>query len=530
MVRLLNRLVPDAALGRPDTTAVRCDDQTLTYAELARRCNGLARVLRATSCRRGDRVAVLLGKSALVPVSFHGTLSAGATLVPVDPKSPPDQIRAILRATGATHLVTEPGRLDDVRRALDGAPSLRHVIGIHPDDTISAHATPWTTVDDEAADDPPAVTISEVDPAYILHTSGSTGRPKLILHTHSSAMSFVEWAVEEYALTPDDRLSQHSSHHTCFATFDLYASARAGAATVILTPAVLMMPGSLSALLERERVTVWYSVPTALVQLSRRGELESRDLRALRWVLFAGETFPGGHLRRLREQLPHARFSHVYGSTELNVCTYYHLPAGDLPPGALPIGRACSTSTTLVADAALQPVADGEMGDLLVRGSTVMSGYLDDPARNDEVLVRRRGPNDVDEVYFRTGDRARVLPDGTLAFAGRADRQVKVRGHRIELDEIESALLSLPGIDEAAAFTMPDEEGGLALHAAIVAADGGPPPGERQLLADLRKILPAHAVPSRIAVIDAMPRTPTGKIDIRALAGRAEAHVSHDGA
>jgi acyl-coenzyme A synthetase/AMP-(fatty) acid ligase len=159
----------------------------------------------------------------------------------------------------------------------------------------------------------------DLDPSYILHTSGSTGTPKLILHTHRSAMSFVEWAADEYSLTPDDRLSNHSSHHTCFATFDYYVAARVGATTVILTPALLMMPSSLSALLEAERVSVWYSVPTALVQLSLRGDLESRDLRAIRWVLFAGETFPEKHLLRIRHQLPDARFSHVYGSTEVNV-------------------------------------------------------------------------------------------------------------------------------------------------------------------------------------------------------------------
>ena len=145
---------------------------------------------------------------------------------------------------------------------------------------------------------------------------------------------------------------------------------------------MMRMPASLSAHLEQEQVTVWYSVPAALVQLSLRGDLESRDLRALRWVLFAGETFPTRHLRRIRQQLPSARFSHVYGSTEVNVCTYYHLPEGAVPDGALPIGRACATAETLVADAAMRAVPAGEIGDLFVRGSTVMSGYWDDEERN----------------------------------------------------------------------------------------------------------------------------------------------------
>ena len=254
--------------------------------------------------KRRDRVAVLLAKGLDVPVSFHGVLAAGGTLVPIDPKSPVEQIVRILQATGATHLVSEPARRDAVQKALGSCPEVSHVVGLESDADVSAECLPWAAVSEAASDRPPDVAVIELDPAYVLHTSGSTGIPKLIQHTHASAMSFVDWAVAEYSLTGDDRLSNHSSHHTCFATFDYYAAARAGATTVVLTPAALMMPGSLSALLEQERVSIWYSVPTALVQLSLRGDLEERDLGAIRWVLFAGETFPEKHLRRIRKLLP----------------------------------------------------------------------------------------------------------------------------------------------------------------------------------------------------------------------------------
>ena len=225
---------------------------------------------------------------------------------------------------------------------------MKHVIGLDEiEGRPDVHCTPWTEIVERAASDIefPDVSILDSDPSYVLHTSGSTGVPKLIRHTHATAMSFVDWAPQEYGLTPDDRLSNHSSHHTCFSTFDYYCAARAGAATVILTPGAMKMPVSLSTLMERERLSVWYSVPTALVQLVLRGVLEERDLTALRWILFAGETFPEKHLRRLRELLPGARFSHVYGSTEVNVCTYFHLPEGGLGkhgvPSPLPIGRPC---------------------------------------------------------------------------------------------------------------------------------------------------------------------------------------------
>jgi amino acid adenylation domain-containing protein len=514
---LLNRIVDRAAEHRPDGAAARANDATLTYGELARRSNGLARVLQSTGLAHSGRVAVLLGKGLDVPVAFYGALAAGGTLVPIDPRSPLDQVVRILRATGATHLVTEPGRRETVRGALASCPDLAHVIGLD-DREVGVPTVSWAAVAAEATDRPPAVRTIDLDPAYILHTSGSTGVPKLILHTHSTAMSFVEWAVAEYGLTPADRLSNHSSHHTCFATFDYYAAARACATTVILTPDVLMLPASLTAMLQRERVTIWYSVPTALVQLSLRGELETRDLGAMRWVLFAGEVFPGKHLQRIVRQIPTARFSHVYGSTEVNVCTFHHLPPPDGLAGALPIGKPCATTSTLVVDPALRPVADGEVGELLVRGSTVMSGYWSDPERNARVLVRLPVAGGFDETYFRTGDRVRRLEDGNLAFVARDDRQVKVRGHRVELEEVETALLSLAPVEEAAVFTVPDAEGSASIQAAVVVGDAAA--DERTLLAALRRVLPPYAVPAQLAVLETLPRTPTGKVDGNVLRAR----------
>jgi amino acid adenylation domain-containing protein len=516
MPMLLHRMVDHAALRQPDAPAIRCGGGTLSYEQLARGANGLARVLLDTGVQRRDRVAVLLGKSLEVPVAFYGVLASGGALVPIDPKSPVDQVVRILRATGATHIVTEPKRRKTVYSALSDCPEVAHAVGIEADDQAPFRCHSWSAVSEAASDSPPDVAVIDLDPSYILHTSGSTGTPKLIQHTHRSAMSFVEWAVSEYSLTADDCLSNHSSHHTCFATFDYYAAARAGSTTVILTPAVLMMPSSLSALLEQERVSVWYSVPTALVQLSLRGDLDTRDLSSLRWILFAGETFPEKHLHRIMQQIPGARFSHVYGSTEVNVCTYYHLPEPSELVSPLPIGKACSNSSTRVVDDVLREVPDGEVGELLVRGSTVMSGYWNEPERNACVLVRSPSEGKLEEVYFRTGDRVKVLDNGNLTFVARADLQVKVRGYRVELEAVEAALLSLESVDEAAAFAVPDGEGSSAIRAAVVVG-AETASTQREILGGLKKTLPLHSIPAEIAVLDTLPRTPTGKVDRNAL-------------
>jgi amino acid adenylation domain-containing protein len=527
MTMLLHRLVDEAAMRRPESPAIRCDGATLSYENLARRANGVACALIEGGFERSDRVAVLLSKSLEVPVAFYGILAAGGTLVPVDPKSPAEQIVRILRATGATHLVTEPGRAAVAAELSASCPDLVQVIGLESDDDMSNPCLPWSAVDELATDRPPDVAVIETDSCYVLHTSGSTGVPKLIRHTHASAMSFVDWAAEEYGLTGTDRLSNHSSHHTCFATFDYYAAARAGATTVILTPAALLMPTSLSRLIESERISVWYSVPTALVQLSLRGDLDERDLSALRWVLFAGETFPEKHLRRLMEQLPNARLSHVYGSTEVNVCTYFHIPASGEYGSPLPIGRPCSNARALVVNDALDTVAPDETGELLIGGSTVMSGYWGEPERNREVLVSRPVAGGFGEVFFRTGDRVRILEDGNLAFAGRSDLQVKIRGYRVELEEVESALLSLDHVEEAAAFAIPDGEGSSAIRAAVVAAPESPAT-QRELLDGLKKHLPLHALPTEIAILDSLPHTATGKVDRNKLKAESQKNGSDD--
>jgi acyl-coenzyme A synthetase/AMP-(fatty) acid ligase len=279
----------------------------------------------------------------------------------------------------------------------------------------------------------------------------------------------------------------------------------------------MMMPASLAALIGEERLTVWYSVPTALIQLLLRGNLEDHALDSLRWILFAGETFPEKHLQALRAHLPGARFSHVYGSTEVNVCTVYHLPDDGTVPSPLPIGRPCSNARALVLGDDGEPAPAGAPGELLIHGATMMTGYWDDPGRNAEALLRRPAPGGFQEPWYRTGDQVRSLDDGNLVFAGRADRQVKVRGFRVELEEVERALLDLEAVFEAAVWVVPDGEGSSALRAAVV-ADPAAKASPRRLAGALKQALPAYAVPGRIDLVDAMPRTPTGKVDRRALA------------
>lgn len=506
----LNQMIQDASARDPGAIAIRYNDASLSYGELARRANGLAQVLLQTGLERHTRVAVLLDKSLRVPVALHGVFASGGVLVPINPAAPAEQVIRILRTTGVRHLVTEPAKREIVDEVRAAYPELEHVLGLEA-------STPWAKILEQACPKPPAIELEQDDPAYILHTSGSTGVPKLIEHTHRSAMSFVDWVVEAHGLDSEDVISNLGSHHTCFATFDYYAAARAGATTVLVPPSA-WTPTGVAQLLEQARITVMYATPTALAALSLHGELETRALDSLRWVLFAGENFALKHRRRLMGQLPHTRMSHMYGSTETNISTYYHLPVEGEARADLPIGKPCPGFAVEVVDSELQPVAEGEVGELLVSGPTLMSGYLENPAKNRHALLSRRSAEGQERVYFRTGDHVR-RQEGELIFVGRTDFQVKVRGCRVELEEVEAAILSLAPVEQAAAFTVDDGEGNLSLHASAVLAPASDA-RQQELLDELQRILLPRAIPSVLSVVDSLPRTATGKVDRNALSAR----------
>jgi amino acid adenylation domain-containing protein len=520
---LLTHLIDAAAESRPQHPAMRCRGEQLTYGELAARANGLARLLIDDGVRPGDRVGILLPKCLESAVAVHGIMKAGAVYVPLDATAPTERLEFVIRDCGIERLITDQRKRAAVAKLVAAGAPLRTVVGLEEALDSPVQCYGWSDV--APADDSPDIGVTEDDLCYILYTSGSTGVPKGIMHTHESALAWARVSASAYDLSPEDRISNYAPLHFDLSTLDYFAGACAQCTTVILTEEHQKLPASLSQLLAQERLTLFYTVPFALIQLVLHGALEKHDWRHLRWVLFGGEPMPVRHLAELMRRWPQARFANVYGPTETNGCTHYVVPRPlDPEGGPLPIGRPYANADLLVADDAGQPVARGVAGELLVRAPTTMRGYWARPDLNDKVFFYRRRYEGRPECFVRTGDIVRENERGELEFHGRRDRLVKTRGYRVELDEVEAVLARHPAVEEAAAFAVSDSTGSVLIHAAVTSVDGEEA-DTVSLIKHVKAHLPPYARPAALESLPAFPRTTTGKIDRRALAQRAADEV-----
>ncbi|MFE6104401.1 amino acid adenylation domain-containing protein [Streptomyces laurentii] len=526
-MRTLNELLTRAAATRPTAEAVRHRGRSTDYAGLDWAATALAATLREKGVRPGDRVGLWFGKSTETLVTLHAILKCGAAYVPVDPATPVARAAYILGDCAVRCLVTDAPRLALLHE--HGVPAALRtavLVGDEPAPSVpSAPSAPpgapglrvatWArAVDRPAPDGFTPAAVGPDDLAYILYTSGSTGTPKGVMLSHRNALAFVDWTVAEFGLTAEDRLSSHAPVHFDLSVFDVFAAASAGACLVLVPEHQRALGPALNRLVAEEGVTVWYSVPGALIRMldaKNRALLESSRLRT---VLFAGEPFALAHLRRLRAALPGAALHNLYGPTETNVCTHHRVTDADLAAGRTappPIGRPCPYADTRLLDRDGRPVPDvpGAEGELCVTGDSVMLGYWGrtPPAEAPGTAAR----------IHRTGDLVRSLEGGGYRYLGRRDHMIKIRGYRVEPEEIEAVLMRLPDVHEAVCVAVPDAAGDQELHAHVVPADGAAP-DPAELRAHCGATLPRYMVPAAFHLAGSFPRTSTGKIDRRALA------------
>ncbi|MFF8839338.1 amino acid adenylation domain-containing protein [Streptomyces sp. NPDC015130] len=482
---------------RPDGIAVVCEDRELTYAELNAAANRLARLLAARGVTAEDVVGVALPRSPELVVALLAVMKAGAAYLPLDADHPRDRIAYMLADAGARTVLTVHELAGELPPAGDGTHLLL-------DDPATAGALA------AQADTDPGVPVALDQAAYVIYTSGSTGRPKGVVVPHDGVGSLIATATDRIGITADSRVVQFASVGFDVTVWDLVMSLCVGG-RIILVPAERRVAGpALTDYIAHHRATHMILPPSLVSALPQECELPAGA------VLVVGtEAVPGELIARWDGRL---RVVVAYGLTEASVNSTLWLAEPDRP-GPAPIGRPDPNTRAYVLDTALRPVPVGTEGELYVAGRGLARGYLGRHGLTSERFVADPYGEPGTRMY-RTGDRVRWGADGNLEFLGRADGQLKIRGHRIEPGEIESALMACPGIAQAAVLAREDHRGAKRLVAYLVAEASGAAAeaAVAAARAHVTDTLPDHMVPSAVVVLDGpLPLTPNGKLDAKAL-------------
>lgn len=506
---------------RPEATAVVAKGRKVTYGKLEEISNQVARMLIEGGCRRGDRVCLLLPKSASAIVGILGILKADCIYVPLDPSCPAARLAKIVETCGSRWILAGAGArvvLDELFGKYGIGSEIR--VGCL-DDSIRAgeNFTPEFSFADLAAlpGGPLQSGNRSSDPAYIMFTSGSTGNPKGVVITHSNVIHFIEWAVRYFGIGERERLSCHSPLHFDLSVFDIFGAFAAGAELHLVTPDLNILPNKLAAFIRDSELTQWFSVPSALTYLAKFDVVRTDDFPKLKRLLWCGEVLPVPVLAYWMTRLPHVAFTNLYGPTEATIASaYYTVPAcpEDLR-AAIPIGTPCSGEKLFVLDENLQPVEPGVTGHLYIQGVGLSPGYYNDPAKTGEVFVRNASGFGPSERLYKTGDLAKVGEGGLVYFLGRADSQIKSRGHRIELGEVSTALNALELLRESAVVAIPTSgfEGATICCAYVALPHRDISPAV--LRGELSKLLPGYMLPTRWMAMQELPKNANGKVNTR---------------
>ncbi len=510
--KCVHHLFEDWVARTPDAAAVIHEGVAWTYRELDARANCLAWHLRGLGIGPGRIVAVCMNRSADMVVAVLGILKAGAAYVPFDPAYPKERIAFILADTQAAALVTQVRRLE---RLPDVATP---VVCIDAD---------WPTVSLHSADRPPC----EIGPeamAYVIYTSGSTGTPKGVVMRHRAVVNTLDWVNRTFNVGPDDRVLWVTSLCFDLSVYDIFGVLAAGGSVRVASGSELRDPEQLAAILTDEPITLWDSAPPLLAQLAPHFG-KARDRASLRLVLLSGDWIPVALPDKVRAAFPGVEVVSLGGATEAAIWSnYYRIGAVNPAWTSIPYGRPIRNARYYLLDHHGQPAPIGVAAELYIGGVCLADGYWGRPDLTAERFVVHtpssglrgtslgtRTPEPGMRLY-RTGDRARYWPDGTIELLGRIDQQVKIRGFRVEPGEVEAALAAHPAIAATVVVPVAGADGERELSAYVV------PAANRSVdVAALRRYLadrlPPYLVPAHVVAMPALPLNDNGKVDRAAL-------------
>ncbi|MET8229839.1 amino acid adenylation domain-containing protein [Micromonospora sp. NPDC005298] len=484
--------------ARPDDTAVVDGTRRLTYAELHARARGVADLLTCGGVQPGHLVGTAFARSADAVVAMVGVILAGAAYVPLRPGDPPTRLRRIAAMCDMSHVLCDGPDVADLRAALSDRCAVVEVGAVPPAGTAGDDAVPGT---------PTSL-------AYVMFTSGTTGTPKGVMVEHRGVLRLVT-ETDYLPFGPEQRFLHAAAPEFDAATFEVWGALLNGASLHVVGDGTLLVPNALAATLREQGVTVaWLTAPL----FHQIVDEAPATLAPLRILVTGGDVVSPAHVRRVRAAVPHLTVLNGYGPTEnTTFTTVYEVPAE--VPEPLPIGRPIAGTTVLVADDSGSPVPDGTEGELYVGGEGLARGYLGEPELTATRFVVCDGRR-----WYRSGDRATRLPDGTILFHGRADDQVKIAGRLVDPREVDATLSRLPGVRSSWTRVTGDSGADRRLVSYVV---GHVTPQE--VRDGLRAQLPAYLCPQHVVVVPRLPLTVAGKVDWRALPDPTESDADPDG-
>lgn len=460
---------------------------SLSYLQLEEASASLQSVLQSHQLGAGCRIGILSPKNTGYVTAIFAILKCGAAYVPLDAGAPMNRLVTIcndcqMQAILVDHSLTEAlaqGSRNIQLIPLEGSLSLLLFKDVKP-----KHSE---------------------DLAYLIYTSGSTGMPKGVMHTHASALAFINWSIGTFKTGPADRVASHAPFHFDLSIFDLFVTLATGGTLVLIDEKTAANSLMLAEALAQKRISILYATPSTLSYLHLYGKMHKHHYNALRLVLFAGEVFPIERLKALKAALPeNTAYYNLYGPTETNVCTYFKVPheISDSQLKPFPVGRPCEFAQARI-----------EQGELWIAGSSLMAGYWNDAQKTSSSFEK----DSKGLAWYKTGDLVETDEQGLLLYSGRKDRMVKRKGYRIELGEIEHALLRHPAIAEAAVTARREDNDGDTVITAHLAPEGHQPLTVIALTAWCREALPGYMVPDHFVLHERLPQTSTNKIDYKAL-------------
>jgi amino acid adenylation domain-containing protein len=513
----------EQAVQTPDAAAVLDRKGPLSYRELDERSNQVARCLAAKGVAPRSLIGLLVRPSTEMLVGLVGILKAGCAYVPLDPEYPAARLAYIVEHAKLTTLVAEQTLVTSHLGKIDPNGGIDRILLVAGEDDGGAGvraviAGPSWRAESTA---PVPVTATPDDLMVVLYTSGSTGKPKGVMLNHRGYMNRLVWMQKVFQLRPGERIAQKTSPCFDISVWELLWPLMYGATVCPVDRSIVRDPWQLTAWMRDAKINVMHFVPSLFAEFVASLD-DGAAFPDLRWLVFSGEALPASAIRGWMDRCgERVGLANLYGPTEASIDVSWHIierkPAAD---ERIPIGRAVDNTELVVLDDKLQPVADGVMGELWIGGVQLAIGYLNQPELTAERFCKVPGAQS--PILYRTGDIATRTPEGVFNYHGRTDSQIKIRGFRVELGEIESALDAIEGVRENAVLAIDEGEGKLRLVAYVVARPGLDARAIRDLV---RHKLPDYMVPHRVEFLPTLPKNSNGKLDRGALrsAGAAPA-------